>query len=100
MAFKREKAFEAIPFCWGQGARMKAEEVLCFANLHTISLVGCGLKGSDCQIFSKALEDENIFPVVTQQDKIRLSFAVEKEKASAAIEALHKTLVSRVKFSS
>lgn len=100
MAFKREKAFEAIPFCWGQGARMKAEEVLCFANLHTISLVGCGLKGSDCEIFSKALEDENIFPVVTQQDKIRLSFAVEKEKASAAIEALHKTLVSRVKFSS
>lgn len=100
IAFRRQDAFDAIPFCWEQAHRLKAEEVVSFSNLKTVSLVGCGVSSVGIEPFRKALEDVSIVPVVTQQDKFRLSFAIEKEKASAAIEALHKTLIERVKFSS
>lgn len=100
IAFKRQDAFEAIPFCWEQASRLTAEEMLCFSNLSTISLVGCGLDKVDTSFFTKALEEKNIVPVVSQQDKIRMSFAIEKEKSAEAIDALHKTLIAKVKFSS
>lgn len=100
MAFKRGDSFEAIPFCWHQASRLAAEDVLSFANLNTISLIGCGLEKVDTNFFVKSLEKIGIVPVVAQQERIRLSFAIEKEKSVAAINALHQTLISKVKFSS
>lgn len=92
IGFKRADSFAAIPFCWEQAARMNAEEVDCFANLATITLVGCGLENNAglAATFSRALGD--IVPVVEQHERIRLSYAVEKSQLKAAMEALHKAI--------
>jgi aspartate kinase len=100
LAFKRADAFEAIAFCWEQASRLNADEVLNFANLCTVTLVGEGVKDCEQSVFITALKTAQIKPVVFQADKLRLSFAVNKDKAKAAIEALHHCLVTNIKISS
>ncbi len=94
IGFRRGDAFFAIPFCWEQAARMHADEVDCFANLTTISLVGCGLADNTrlAANFSQTLGD--LVPVVEQHDSIRLSYAVEKHEVKAAMEALHRAIAT------
>jgi len=100
LAFKRQDSFEAIPFCWEEAARLSAEEVICHANVQTISLIGCGIGKVGHVVFLNALEKMDIVPVLWHQDKIRMSIAVEKEKAQPCIAALHDVLLDSVKTSS
>ena len=100
LAFKRQDSFEAIPFCWEEAARLSAEEVICHANVQTISLIGCGIGKVGHVVFLNALEKIDIVPVLWHQDKIRMSIAVEKEKAQPCIAALHDVLLDSVKTSS
>lgn len=95
LGFRRIDSFTAIPFCWEHAARLGAEEVDCFANLTTITLVGCGLEKNEqlAAVFSRALGD--IVPVVEQHDHIRLSFAIEKDRVKPAMEALHGVITSQ-----
>jgi aspartate kinase len=95
LGFRRSDAFSAIPFCWEQAARLHAEEVDCFANLTTITLVGCGLAENAglAATFSRALGE--VVPVVEQHEGIRLSFAVEKNDVKTAMEALHRVILSQ-----
>ncbi len=92
IGFRRADAFNAIPFCWDQAARMHADEVDCFANLTAVTLVGCGLKNNPDLVsaYSRALGD--IVPVVEQHDRIRLSFAVEKAEVKTVMETLHRII--------
>ncbi|PKL50344.1 MAG: hypothetical protein CVV42_03555 [Candidatus Riflebacteria bacterium HGW-Riflebacteria-2] len=91
--FRRADSFAALPFCWEQAYRLGAEEVDCFANLSTLSLVGCGLRNNLelAATFSAGLT--SITPVVEQHDGIRLSFAIEKSQLKPALESLHQTIL-------
>lgn len=93
IGFRRADAFFALPFCWEQAHRLGAEEVDCFANLSTLSLVGCGLHNNTglAATFSGCLG--SITPVVEQHENIRLSFAVEKNQLKPAMESLHLAIV-------
>ncbi len=94
LGFRRADAFSAIPFCWEHAARMDADEVECFANLTTITLVGCGLAGNSqlATTFARTLGD--IVPAVEQHDRIRLSYAVDKTEVKPAMEALHRLIIN------
>ncbi len=95
LGFRRADAFSAIPFCWEQAARLNADEVDCFANLTTVTLVGCGLT-DDTELaatFSRALGE--VTPVVEQHERIRLSYAIEKSQVKPAMEALHRSITAR-----
>ena len=96
LGFHRKNSFEAIPFCWQQGARLKAEEVECYANLNTISIVGNGLQNNSDLVdkFKKVLAENEIIPIISEWNGIRLSFAVKNSQEAAAIKQLHKVLVS------
>ena len=100
VAFKRKDAFNGMLFCWDQASRLEAEDVLCFADLNTISLVGCGLKTIDTNQFIRKLEELKILPVVVQKNDIRLSFSIAKDKASKAVQIIHKTLLDQINFTS
>lgn len=100
LAFKRQDSFEAIPFCWNEASRLEAEEVVCHANLQIVSLIGSGISRISGEVFSRALKKIEVTPVLSHQDQIRLSIAVEKEKSQATIAALHDVLLEHVKFSS
>ncbi|MDD3146600.1 MAG: aspartate kinase [Candidatus Riflebacteria bacterium] len=95
IGFRRSDAFVAIPFCWEQAARMNAEEVDCFANLTTLSLIGCGLINNSglAATFSRTLGD--LIPVVEQHESIRLSYAFEKNDVKTAMEALHRAITTQ-----
>jgi len=94
LGFRRSDAFSAIPFCWEHAARLNADEVECFANLTTITLVGCGLAGNSQLAATFARTLGNIVPTVEQHDRIRLSYAVDKTEVKPAMEALHRAIVS------
>lgn len=100
IAFKRKDAFEGMTFCWDQASRLEAEDVLCFADLSTISIVGSGLRTIDTNIFARQLEKLNIVPVVVQNNQIRMSFSIAKDKASKAVQTIHKTLLEQINFTS
>ena len=100
MAFRKNDSFEAIPFCWEEASRLAAEEVVCFANLQTLSLVGCGIESIGAPLFLEALEKIETTPVLWQKDPLRFSVAVEKEKSQATISALHQVLLDQTKTSS
>lgn len=93
IGFRRADVFFALPFCWEQAHRLGAEEVDCFANLSTLSLVGCGLQSHPelAATFSKCLGA--ITPVVEQHEGIRLSFAIEKSHLKSTLESLHQTII-------
>ncbi len=95
LGFRRADAFSAIPFCWEQAARMNAEEVDCFANLTTITLVGCGLANNSALAATVSRALGNVIPVVEQHEGIRISFAVEKNDVKTAMEALHRVILSQ-----
>ncbi len=100
LAFNRNESFSALPFCWQEAARLEAEEVICHANLHTLSIVGCGIDSVLVEKFLDSLERVKIAPVLWQHEKMRLSLAVEKEKSHSAIAALHEILLQNLKKSS
>lgn len=93
IGFRRADAFTVIPFCWEQASRLGAEEVDSFANLSTLSLVGCGLQTRPdlAAVFARCLG--SITPVVEQHDGIRLSFAIDKNQLKPAMESLHQAIV-------
>jgi len=93
LGFRRTDSFAALPFCWEQAHRLGAEEVDCFANLSTISLVGCGLRNNPELAATFAAGLSSISPVVEQHDGIRLSFAIEKTQLKPALESLHQTIL-------
>ncbi|MGM0599446.1 MAG: aspartate kinase [Candidatus Rifleibacteriota bacterium] len=100
IAFKRKDSFNGMLFCWDQASRLDAEEVVCFADLNTVSLVGCGLKSIDTKLFIRQLENLKIVPVVIQNNEIRMSFSIAKDKASKAVQIIHKTLLEQINFTS
>lgn len=100
LGFRRSDAFDAVGFCWEQASRLNAEEMMCFANLSTVSMVGEGIENIDARKFFAALKKNGVVPVVSQTDKLRLSFAVEKDKSVEATKALHDCLISNIKTSS
>lgn len=97
VGFRRQDSFVFMPFCWEQADRLKAEEVDCFANLTTISLVGCGLENDHdlAESYLAAMNPECV-PVVEQHEGIRLSLAVEKDRLKSALEVLHKKLAATI----
>ncbi len=84
-----------MPFLWEQADRLGAEEVDCFANLTTVSLVGCGLAGNQELAGSFLRAAGNETAVVEQHDGIRLSFAVEKDRLGRILEILHKKMTEK-----
>ncbi|MEW6708262.1 MAG: aspartate kinase [Candidatus Riflebacteria bacterium] len=100
LAFRKQDAFEALPFCWEEAFRLGAEEVVCHANLLTVSLVGCGVNTLETRLFLEVLDQAGIVPVLWQHDRRRLSIAVEKEKSQSAVAALHNILLDWLKISS
>lgn len=92
IGYRRADAFSAIPFCWEQAFRLSAEEVDSFANLSTITIVGCGFIDNHELVNSYISSLGDILPILEQHDGIRLSFAVEKSKLKFALEALHNEL--------
>lgn len=93
IGFRKNDAFFALPFCWEQAHRLSAEEVDCFANLATLSLVGCGLQNNPALAATFTSGLGTVVPVVEQHEGIRLSFAIEKEQLKTAITCLHQTIV-------
>jgi aspartate kinase len=92
IGFRRQDSFFFMPFLWEQAARLKAEEVDCFANLTTVTLVGCGLENNPetAGRFSSIMHDNA--PVVEQHEGNRLCFAVEKDMLKSSLETLHSQL--------
>lgn len=95
IGFRRQDSFIFMPFCWQQAHRLAGEEVDCFANLTTVSLVGCGLRNNPglVNVYSEILNPV-CATVVEQHDGIRLSYAIEKDQVKPALEALHKKLTA------
>ena len=87
--FTREESFEAITYFWEKAAELNAENVECFTDLTTITLVGSGL------IYDKALADsilsqsEKCGGIIKQHDGLRISMAIPKDQISKALTLLH-----------
>lgn len=87
--FTREESFEAITYFWEKAAELNAENVECFTDLTTITLVGSGL------IYDKALADsilsqsEKCGGIIKQHDGLRISMAISKDQVSKALTLLH-----------
>ncbi|PKL43614.1 MAG: hypothetical protein CVV41_07495 [Candidatus Riflebacteria bacterium HGW-Riflebacteria-1] len=93
IGFRRADAFSALPFCWEQASRLGADEVDCFANLATLSLIGCGLQSQPELAAGFTSSLGSITPVVEQHDGIRLSFAVDKNQLKPAMQSLHQAII-------
>lgn len=87
--FAKDEAFDAITFCWEKAAELNAENVQCFTDLTTITLVGSGL------IYDKKLADnilsliEKCGGIIKQHDGLRVSMAVPKDLVSKALTQIH-----------
>lgn len=92
IGFKRQDAFEFMPFCWEQASRLNGEEVNCHADLATLSIVGCGLHQNHkiAEEFIGLFNSEEA--LIHQHRGIRLSFAVEKHQLKQSLEMLHSKL--------
>jgi len=94
IGFRKVDSFYFMPFIWEQAERLEADEVDCYANLSTVSLVGCGLatnKGLAGTYIGAINSDDCI---VEQHNGIRLSFAVEKDRLNSVMESLHKKMTA------
>ncbi len=87
--FAREEAFEAITYCWEKAAELNAENVECFSDLTTITLVGSGLS-YDNKLAEDILDScEKCGGIIKQHDRLRVSMAVPKDLVSKALALLH-----------
>ncbi len=92
IGFARDDAFEYMPFIWEQASRLKAEEVDCFANLQTISLVGCGLIDNSRLVADYISTVEGV--LVEQHLGNRLTMIFDRDQSQKSLEALHRKMIS------
>ena len=91
--FSKDESFEAITYCWEKAAELNAENVECFSDLTTITLVGSGL------IFDKNLAGdilslcEKCGGIIIQHEGLRVSMAVPKDQVSKALIQLHSSFL-------
>lgn len=90
--FERQEAFEAMSYCWEKAAEFGALDVESFANLTTITLVGCGLEKDSFQSDNFVKQLNEFDALVKGRSEMRFSLAVFKEQLSDKLSKLHSLL--------